>query len=212
MGDASRDWFRRRVHGGQVGGPEVENPAVTRICTFAVAAGVAYAAWTYETDLNVRRPSVLDVRAPRATRGHGDGRSQGVARSTSGNGAPAPHARIMLRPIGSPLPLGLLALMCAGVLLSLQQIGAFALGQWHTIALVLIAFVVPLQLLASVLSFLGRDTVAGTALGLLAGAWLATALVTLSGPPGTRSPALGAFFLCLAASFLIIVAGASFAD
>ena len=116
----------------------------------------------------------------------------------------------MLRPIGSPLPLGLLALMCAGVLLSLQQIGAFALGQWHTIALVLIAFVVPLQLLASVLSFLGRDTVAGTALGLLAGAWLATALVTLSGPPGTRSPALGAFFLCLAASFLIIVAGASF--
>ena len=35
-----------------------------------------------------------------------------------------PYTRITLRPIGSPLPLGLLALMCAGVVLSLQQVGA----------------------------------------------------------------------------------------
>ena len=33
-------------------------------------------------------------------------------------------------------------------------------------AVLLLGFVVPLQLIASVLSFLARDTVAGTALGL----------------------------------------------
>src|SRR4051794_31830928 len=120
------------------------------------------------------------------------------------------HTRIVLRPVGSPLPLGLLALMCAGVLLSLQQVGALGVEQGRTIAFVLIAFVVPLQFIASIFGFLARDSVAGTAFGILSGAWLATALVTLSSPPGATSPALGAFFLCLAAALLVIIAGASF--
>jgi uncharacterized protein len=124
--------------------------------------------------------------------------------------ATMPHTRIVLRPIGSPLPLGLLALMCAGVLLSLQQIGALGVDQGRTIAFVLIAFVVPLQLIASILGFLARDSVAGTAFGVLSGAWLATALVTLSSPPGATSPALGAFFFCLAAALVVLIAGASF--
>jgi succinate-acetate transporter protein len=120
------------------------------------------------------------------------------------------HTRIVLRPIGSPLPLGLLALMSAGVLLSLQQIHALAVDQGRTIALILIAFVVPLQLLASVLGFLARDSVAGTAFGVLSGAWLATALVTLSSRSGATSPALGAFFFCLAVALVVLITGASF--
>jgi hypothetical protein len=120
------------------------------------------------------------------------------------------YTRIVLRPIGSPMPLGLLALMCAGVLLSLQQIGALGIDQGRTIAFVLIAFVVPLQLIASILGFLARDSVAGTAFGILSGAWLATALVTLSNQPGATSPALGAFFFCLAAALVVLIAGASF--
>jgi succinate-acetate transporter protein len=120
------------------------------------------------------------------------------------------RTRIMLRPIGSPLPMGLLALMCAGVLLSLVQLGTIPQTELTTVALLLLGFVAPLMLIASIFSFLARDTVAGTALGLFAGAWLATGLNFLSASPGQTSKALGVFFLALAASFAVIIAGASF--
>jgi succinate-acetate transporter protein len=118
--------------------------------------------------------------------------------------------RVVLRPIGSPLPLGLLALMCAGSLLSLDQLGTFPADEQQTIALVLLGFVVPLMLVATVFSFLARDTVAGTALGLFAGAWLASGLNFLSATPGETSKVLGVFYLALAASFAVIIVGASF--
>jgi succinate-acetate transporter protein len=118
--------------------------------------------------------------------------------------------RVVLRPIGSPLPLGLLALMCAGLLLSLDQLGTFPADEQKTIALVLLGFVVPLMLVATVFSLLARDTVAGTALGLFAGAWLASGLNFLSATPGETSKVLGVFFLALAASFAVIIVGASF--
>jgi succinate-acetate transporter protein len=118
--------------------------------------------------------------------------------------------RIVLRPIGSPLPLGLLALVPAGLLFSLQQLGALQSEDNMTIAVVVLAFVVPLQFVAGVLSFLARDAIAGTALTLYAGAWLTSALGLLLSPPGTTSDAQGVFLLCVAAAFLVIVAGASF--
>src|SRR5262245_19590961 len=52
---------RRRAVGAN---PWVPRPALARACAFALAAAVAYAASTYESDLNVRRPPVLRVRAP----------------------------------------------------------------------------------------------------------------------------------------------------
>lgn len=134
----------------------------------------------------------------------------GDGRPRSSNGAVGDRTRIVLRPIGSPLPLGLLALMCAGLLLSLQQLGTFQASDQKTIALVLLGFVVPLMLVASIFSFLARDTVAGTALGLFAGAWLASGLNFLSATPGQTSKVLGVFFIALAASFAVIIAGASF--
>jgi succinate-acetate transporter protein len=120
------------------------------------------------------------------------------------------HTRIVLRPIGSPLPLGLLALACASVLLSLEQIGALPTDQSKSVGLILIGFVVPLQLVATIFSFLSRDTVAGTALGLFTGAWLATALGMLTSPPGQTSSAMGAFLLVLSASMAVLIAGAAF--
>jgi uncharacterized protein len=132
----------------------------------------------------------------------GDGRST--------DGLVADRTRIFLRPIASPLPLGLLALMCAGLLVALQQVGAFQPTDERTIALILLGFVVPLMLVATIFSFLARDTVAGTALGLFSGAWLATGLNLLSATPGETSKALGVFYLALAASFAVIIVGASF--
>jgi hypothetical protein len=49
----------------------INRPPVTRVGALAVAAALAHAAWHYETDLNVRRPPVLAVRAARAAPGHG---------------------------------------------------------------------------------------------------------------------------------------------
>jgi succinate-acetate transporter protein len=123
----------------------------------------------------------------------------------------AAYARVNLRPIGSPLPLGLLGLMVGGALLSLQQIGVLAPEEGQTIALILVGFVVPLMLLATIFSFLARDTIAATALGLFTGGWLATGLAMLSAPsPGSTSDALGTFAILLAAALLVLIGGASF--
>jgi len=131
----------------------------------------------------------------------------------AGNGGPVQTAqisRIVLRPIGSPLPLGVLALVPAGVVMGVMQLGGIPVSETRTVAFLLLGFVVPLQLVASVLSFLARDTIAGTGLGLFGGTWLATALALMAGPPGARSHALGVFLLCVGASMVVLVAGASF--
>jgi succinate-acetate transporter protein len=52
-------------------------------------------------------------------------------------------ARIVLRPIGNPLPLGFLALAAATVLVSGLQLGWLATDQGRDVALILIAFVFP---------------------------------------------------------------------
>jgi uncharacterized protein len=111
--------------------------------------------------------------------------------------------RIVLRPIGNPLPLGFLALAGGTLMVSGFQLGWLkpALGQ--DVAMILIGFVFPLQLLAAVFGFLGRDVVAGTGMGILAGTWLSVGLVTLTSPPGSTSDALGLFLLIAAAAMLV---------
>src|SRR5207247_10652742 len=49
----------------------IDHTSVSRLCAFVLAAGLGYAAWSYESTLNVRRPAVLDVRAARASQAHG---------------------------------------------------------------------------------------------------------------------------------------------
>lgn len=137
--------------------------------------------------------------------------SSGVRDRNAPDSGIAPYTRVTLRPIGSPLPMGLLALMCAVLLLSLGQVGALPAEEGRTVALILVGFVVPLMLVSSIFSFLARDTVAGTALGLFTGAFLVIALGTLSAPsPQATSDALGVFLIALAAAMLVLVAGASF--
>jgi uncharacterized protein len=73
-----------------------------------------------------------------------------------------------------------------------------------------LAFVFPLQLVACVFGFLGRDVVAGTGMGILSGTWLAIALVTLTAPsPGATSDALGLFLLLAGAAMLVPFAAAA---
>jgi uncharacterized protein len=117
--------------------------------------------------------------------------------------------RIVLRPIGNPLPLGFLALAGGTLVVSGLQLGWLEPADGEDVALILVAFVVPLQLLASVLGYLARDVVAGTGMGILAGTWLAIGLVMLTSPAGSTSSALGLFLLVAGAAMLVPAAAAA---
>jgi len=119
------------------------------------------------------------------------------------------RTRIVLRPLGSPLPLGLLALAPAGLLLSCLQIGAFPVSETKTVALLILGFAAPLELIAAVLCFFARDTIGGSGLGVFAGAWVASGLVLVSSPTGATSPAFGVFLLAIAVAMLVLVAAAA---
>jgi uncharacterized protein len=116
-------------------------------------------------------------------------------------------ARVTLRPIGSPLPLGAFALVPAGLLLSGLQLGWFQPTDAKAIAFLLLGFAVPAQLLASALAFLARDALVGTGFGLFASIWLAFALTEISGSVGQTSRVLGVFFLSCAGIFALLMAG-----
>jgi uncharacterized protein len=135
---------------------------------------------------------------------------EGQPTPQSSNGrapAEATVARVTLRPIGSPLPLGALALVPSGLLLAGAQLGWFSLADQKMLPLLRLGFAVPLQLVSSVFAFLGRDALVGPGFGIFTGTWLAFSLASLSGPPGKTSPLLGVFFLGIAAIFVMLTGG-----
>jgi succinate-acetate transporter protein len=103
--------------------------------------------------------------------------------------------RIVLRPVGHPLPLGFLALAVGSLVLSALQLGWIAPTEGRVAALTALGFTAPLQLLAAVLGFQARDTIAGTGMGLLSGTWAVIGIVMLTSPPGATSDGLGVMLL-----------------
>jgi succinate-acetate transporter protein len=100
-------------------------------------------------------------------------------------------ARVFLRPIGTPLTIGMSGLVIGSLVesgLELHWIGA---SQTHEVGLILIAAPFVLQLLGCVFSYLACDGAAGAALGALATSWLAIGLIHLLSKPGQTSGALG---------------------
>ena len=117
------------------------------------------------------------------------------------------NARVVLRPLGSPLPLGFLGQFVSTLSFSALQLKWIAPGQSHTVALGALLLTLPLQLVAAVFGFLSRDPVAGTGMGVLAGAWGTVGLATLLNPAGSTSPGLGVVLLAAAAAMLVPAAG-----
>ncbi|GAA2038156.1 hypothetical protein GCM10009740_32850 [Terrabacter terrae] len=115
----------------------------------------------------------------------------------------SPAARVVVRPLGNPLPLGFLALMVATTGLAMLQLHVVAPEQGRVVAIGVLALTVPLQLVACVLGFLARDPVAGTGMGILAGTWAGVGFAMLTSPPGATSPALGVFLLCSAVAMCV---------
>lgn len=127
----------------------------------------------------------------------------GPGGAASPNGSAAMPAQTFLRPIGTPLPLGLLGLAGGTTVLAGLQLGWFPLRESVVAGLILLAFAVPLQLLASVYGFLTRDSVVGSAMGVLAGTWFATGLTLLSSLPGSTSGAIGLLLVTAAVCLLV---------
>jgi succinate-acetate transporter protein len=116
--------------------------------------------------------------------------------------------RVVLRPLGNPLPLGFLALAGGTFVLGALQLGWLDASEGADVALIVIAFVVPLQLIAAVFGYLARDVVAGTGMGILAGTWLTIGLILFRSPPGATSGALGVLLVVAGAAMCIPAAGA----
>ncbi|MEU8171944.1 hypothetical protein AB0C14_03645 [Microbispora hainanensis] len=112
-------------------------------------------------------------------------------------------ARVVPRPMGSPLPLGFLGLAMATTAFAAVELRVVPDAQAHVAALAALLFTAPLQFLVSVLGFLARDPVAGAAMGVLSGTWAVIGADTLTSAPGTPSAALGVVLLTAAAAMLV---------
>jgi succinate-acetate transporter protein len=104
-------------------------------------------------------------------------------------------ARVTLRPMASPMPIGFIGLAGATLPLAALNLGLIAPAEGKTIALIMLAFVFPLQATSSVFGILTRDGITATAMGILAGTWATVGLVMLTSPPGSTSDALGLLLL-----------------
>lgn len=115
-----------------------------------------------------------------------------------------PNARVVLRPVATPLTLGFLTLAAASFVVSgLELSWVNPATNWAAVGLVILTFVVPLQLISAVFGFLARDPVASAGMGILAGTWLAVGAVTYTGAPTMTSGAVGLLLLASASALLV---------
>jgi succinate-acetate transporter protein len=114
------------------------------------------------------------------------------------------QTRIMLRPIGSGLPLGFFSFGIGMLLLACLAIGWISVGEQRDVGLLLASFVFPLELVATVFAFLARDTLAATTLGLFTTSWLALGLAELTSPAGSTSVTLGIYLFGFSTAVLLL--------
>lgn len=125
------------------------------------------------------------------------------------DGAELAQSRVFLRPIANPFPLGFLGLAGDTLVVAGTELGWIPHAEYHHAAMIVLVFAPLLQTIACVFGFLGRDPVAATGMGVLAGTWALIGLVLLTSRPGSTSPALGTFlFLAATAVFMSAVTAA----
>jgi len=114
--------------------------------------------------------------------------------------------RIVLRPVGSPLPLGFFTVAIDNVLVSTLQWGLVPGPDRRAVALIVFpAFIV--QAIAGLFALNARDSIAGTLMLSFATTWLIDALVFFVNPPGTAT-ALGIFYVVFAVFISFMLASA----
>jgi len=123
------------------------------------------------------------------------------------NNGRRPHeeqVRIVLRPIGSGLPLGFFAFGIGMLLLGTQALTWIPVDEQKDVGMMLVSFVFPLELLATIVAFLARDTLGATTLGLFTASWLSIGWAEIAAPPGTKSVALGVYLFGFATIALLL--------
>ena len=114
--------------------------------------------------------------------------------------------RIVLRPIGSPLPLGFFTVAIDNVLVSTLQWGLLSAADSRAVALIVFpAFIV--QAIAGLFALAARDSIAGTLMLSFATTWLIDALIFYVHPPGAAA-ALGMFYVVFAVFISFMLASA----
>jgi len=114
--------------------------------------------------------------------------------------------RIVLRPIGSPLPLGFFTVAIDNVVVSVLQWGVLPAADRQAVALIVLpAFVV--QVIVGIFALGARDSIAGTLMLSFATSWLVDTLILFVHPPGATA-ALGIFYVTFAVFISFMLASA----
>jgi succinate-acetate transporter protein len=114
--------------------------------------------------------------------------------------------RIVLRPIGSPLPVGYFTVAIDNVVTSTLQWGVLPAVDRRAVALIVFpAFIV--QAIAGLFALGARDSIAGTMMLSFATTWLVDALVLYANPPGAAA-AIGIFYVVFAVFISFMLASA----
>jgi len=90
------------------------------------------------------------------------------------------------------------------LLLGCLGAGWIPVAEQKDVGMLLMSFVFPLELVATVFAFLARDTLGATTLGLFTTSWLALGWADMSAQPGSRSVALGIYLFGFATVVLLI--------
>ena len=114
--------------------------------------------------------------------------------------------RIVLRPIGSPLPLGFFTVAIDNVVVSALQWGLLPAADRRAVALIVFpAFVV--QVIVGIFALGARDSIAATLMLSFATTWLVDTLVFYLDPAGAAA-ALGIFYVVFAVFISFMLASA----
>ncbi len=120
----------------------------------------------------------------------------------------ASQVRIVVRPYASALPLGCFSFAVGNALYSASLLHWIPSDETRLLAIMLLGFVAPLELIACAMAFLSRDAGAATAMGIFAAAWVVQGVqLILFGP--ALNPATG-ILLALLAICLAMLTGVTF--
>jgi uncharacterized protein len=118
-----------------------------------------------------------------------------------------PPTIVVLRPLGSPLALGLSGLAVASVLTAGFDLGWIAMREAHTVGLLVLVTVVPMQAVSALIAFAARDGATGGSFGLQSATWAVLGASQLTTAPAATSGATG--LALLAGGALLTLSGAS---
>lgn len=111
--------------------------------------------------------------------------------------------RIVLRPLGSAMPLGLFGFGAGALITGCWDLHWVPQSEFKPAAIALLTFVMPLEAISSIFGLLSRDSAGATAMGIFAASWAVFGTFWLTVGP-EQSPILGIFSIMLTAAALCL--------